>query len=482
MATRKDYTLIGVGASVQYGKGGGSIRWNTDRFESTSDGVTLAQLRVPTLPINDNDAASKIYVDNMAAGLDAKDSARAATTVAGTLLTSFSAGSTIDGVVLVAGDRILIKNQASAIENGIYDVTAGAPVRAIDADTGLELNGGSFIFVEEGTTLADTGWVVSSDGPVTIGVSNIDWVQFSAAGVITAGIGLTQTGTIFDVNIGATTITVDGTDDLIVNSSATPGQVLISAGVIGSESSWGAVDLANTNAITGLLPKINGGLNTDISAFADGSLIVTDNTNNDVNELTVGTNGNALIVTGGLPVWGRIDLSDGANSVVNILTEPNGGTGLGVYTQGDILVSDAANSLATLPLGTLGQTLQSDGTDAIWGAPLPASGSVVTITGNITFNGGASQALGSIPAGGRVIKVSVDITTAWDATETIEIGDAGLISRLMVASANDPEQAFIFSTDTNYTYVGATPIIATVSTANGATTGAGSATIQFIQP
>lgn len=482
MANRKDYTLVGVGQSVQYGKAGGSVVWNTDHFESTSDGIALAQLRVPTTPINDNDATSKIYVDSLASGVDAKASVRVATTVAGTLATSFAAGQTIDGVVLVAGDRILIKDQASAVENGIYDVTAGAPTRSLDADTGAELNGGSFVFVEEGTTLADTGWVVTSDGTIIIGVSNITWVQFSSAGILNFGIGLTQTGNTVNANIGATTVSVNGGDDLIVNSSATAGQTIISAGVVGTEATWGALDLANVNSITGLLPKLNGGLNTDITAFADGSMIVTDNTNGDVNELAVGTNGNALIVTAGLPTWGQINLADGVNSVTGILLEANGGTGLGVYTQGDILVSDAANSLAALPLGTNGQVLQSDGTDAIWGAPLPVSGAVMTISGPVTFNGGAAQPIGTVPAGGIVIKTSVDVTTIWDVTETIAIGDAGLASQLMVDTANDPEQAFIFSTDDNHTYAAATPVIATVSSGSGPSTGAATVIVQYIQP
>ena len=482
MANRKDYTLVGVGSSLQYGKAGGSVVWNVDHFESTSDGVILAQMRVPTTPVNNNDAASKIYVDSLASGVDAKNSVRVGTTVAGTLATSFAAGSTIDGIVLVAGDRILIKNQATASENGIYDVTAGTPTRSLDADTGAELNGGSFVFVEEGTTLADTGWVVTSDGVITIGTSPINWVQFSAAGVISAGVGLSMVGTVMNSNVGASTISVNGTNNLIVNSSATGGQTLISAGVVGTEATWGALDLANVNSITGLLPKLNGGLNTNITAFANGSMIVADNTNNKVNELAIGTNGNAMVVTAGLPVWGQINLADGTNSVTGILNEVNGGTGLGVYTRGDILVSNLANSLAALPLGTAGQVLQSDGADAIWGAPLPPSGSVVTVSGPVTFNGGAVQTIGSVPAGGIVIKVSIDVTTIWSSTETIAIGDAGLSSQLMVDTANDPELAFIYSTDVHHTYAAATPVIATVSSANTPASGAATVIVQYIQP
>ena len=125
MATRKDFTLGGLASSVQYGKGGGSLVWNTDHFESTSNGSTLAQLRVPLVPVDASDAASKDYVDSVAAGLDVKESVRVASTAALTLASDFEAGDVIDGVTLVAGDRILIKDQASNIENGIFVVIDG---------------------------------------------------------------------------------------------------------------------------------------------------------------------------------------------------------------------------------------------------------------------------------------------------------------------------------------------------------------------
>lgn len=130
-----------------------------------------------------NEIAVKSYVDGLVQGLSVKDSVRAATSVAGTLATSFEAGDTVGGVTLAEGDRILIKNQATASENGIYVVAAsGAPTRAADADpVASELEKGSYVLVTEGTYAA-TGWIVTaySGGATT-------WTQFSAANEYTAG-------------------------------------------------------------------------------------------------------------------------------------------------------------------------------------------------------------------------------------------------------------------------------------------------------
>jgi hypothetical protein len=183
--------------------------------------VTLNSLAPPTAAINMNgqyiqnllspvgvsDAATKSYVDNLTAGLSWKEAVRAATTANGTLASAFANGSVIDGVTLATGNRILIKNQTTQTENGIYTVNvSGAPTRATDADTTGDLEGAA-VFVMEGTTLADTGWVCTTNAPITIGSSNLTWAQFSGGAALTAGAGLVQNGNAFDVGAG-TGITV----------------------------------------------------------------------------------------------------------------------------------------------------------------------------------------------------------------------------------------------------------------------------------
>lgn len=147
-------------------------------------------------PSGSSDAANKNYVDTVAQGLDVKASVKAATTSSITL----SAASTIDGVLCGNGTRVLVKNQASPAENGIYVVSAaGAWSRAQDMDAWAEVPG-AFVFVEEGTTNADCGFVCTANTGGTLGTTAITWSQFSGAGTYTAGTGLTLTGTQFAVS------------------------------------------------------------------------------------------------------------------------------------------------------------------------------------------------------------------------------------------------------------------------------------------
>lgn len=154
-------------------------------------------------PVNIQDAATKNYVDSVAQGLDVKASVRCATTANITL----SGTQTIDGVSVVAGDRVLVKNQTAPAQNGIYVVAASTWSRSADADTWAELPG-AFTFVEEGTTNADTGWACTSNAGGTIGTTAITWAQFSGAGTYLAGNGLSLTGSTFAVVADGTSLTV----------------------------------------------------------------------------------------------------------------------------------------------------------------------------------------------------------------------------------------------------------------------------------
>ncbi|MEW5797319.1 MAG: hypothetical protein AB1772_13320 [Candidatus Zixiibacteriota bacterium] len=186
-----------------------------DQLAAPTAAVSLNNQKITSLanPTTDSDAATKAYADSIAQGLDFKASVRAATTANGALTTAFANGSVIDGVTLVTGNRILIKDQTTGSENGIYTVNAtGAPTRALDADSNTEVTSGMFAFVEEGTTNADTGWVLNNNGAITLGTTALAFTQFSSAGVPTAGTGLTKTGNTFAID--NTVATLAGTQTL----------------------------------------------------------------------------------------------------------------------------------------------------------------------------------------------------------------------------------------------------------------------------
>lgn len=162
------------------------------------------------------DGATVSQVNAAAAGLAPKDAVRAATTAAGALATDFDNLSVVDGVALATGDRILIKNQATASENGIYTVNAaGAPTRTTDADSSDDLRG-ALIPVEEGTTNANTLWMLTTDAPIVVDTTGLNFSQIGTM-TITAGGGLTLTGTTIDV--GAGTGIVVGVDTISIDTA-----------------------------------------------------------------------------------------------------------------------------------------------------------------------------------------------------------------------------------------------------------------------
>ena len=161
------------------------------------NGYKITNLADPT---NDQDAATKYYVDTVAQGLDVKASVLAATTANITL----SGAQTIDGVSVVAGDRVLVKNQTTQADNGIYVAASGAWARSADANTWDELVS-AYTFVEEGSTYADSGWVCTINKGGTLGTTPITFSQFSGAGTYLAGTGLTLTGNTFSITNTAVT-------------------------------------------------------------------------------------------------------------------------------------------------------------------------------------------------------------------------------------------------------------------------------------
>lgn len=199
-----DVTLTGTEANGDFLVYNGTA-WedrtvSLDELEAAEADVSLGGNKLTNVgtPTASTDAATKGYVDGVSLGLDVKQSVRAATTEEITL----SGEQTVDGVPLSAGDRVLVKDQTTAPEdNGIYVVSATAWSRSSDADAG-DLDAGAFVFVEEGTSYADTGWVLATNNPITVGTTELEFVQFSGAGTYTAGTGLTLSGSEFSISDG----------------------------------------------------------------------------------------------------------------------------------------------------------------------------------------------------------------------------------------------------------------------------------------
>jgi hypothetical protein len=362
-----------------------TVTVGTTSISLGSTSLTLGGLTSVTVtqdPVSALQLATKQYVDSVAQGLDAKASVVNASTVAftatyangtagvGATLTNAGtlAAFSADGVTNSVGDRVLIKSQGTSAQNGIYTVTTAGSgsvawvlTRATDMDTWAEVPN-SFVFVESGSTQADTGWVCTSNAGGTMGTTAITWVQFSGAGTYTAGTGLTLTGTQFSLTapvttaLGGTGSTSALTQYGVVYGSTTSAMSTTSAGtstqVLHGNASgaptWGAVAL--TTDVSGTLPVGNGGTGVatltglaygnGTSAFTAasaaqvvaviGSTAVTNATNASNVALTAGSGSTNYLVysataTGNVPEYTSTGLT--YNATNNAITGGiNGGT------------------------------------------------------------------------------------------------------------------------------------------------------------
>ena len=267
--------------------------------------VDMSSARVTSVadPTGAQDAATKAYVDAVKTGLDVKDSVSVASTAdlstftynngAGTLTAPSAAATTIDGVTLTANMRVLIKDQDPGTENGIYKVTTAGSgtdttvlTRADDANVAAELTGGTFVFVEQGTTNGDAGFVFTHNGTPTIGTTALTVTQFSGAGSITAGDGLGQSGTTLSVSVDDSSIEINS-DTLRVKALGITNAMLAGSIALGSK-------------VTGTLPIANGG--TGLSSYTAGDMVYYASSTS-FTKLGIGGDGTFLTSDGSAPSW-----------------------------------------------------------------------------------------------------------------------------------------------------------------------------------
>ena len=240
-----------------------------DQMTPPTASLSMNSQRVTSVgaPTSDTDAATKAYVDSTKEGLSVKEPVRVATTASIAIATDLQNGDVIDGVTLATGDRVLLKDQTTGSENGIYDVVAsGSGTRSDDFNSSVETVPGSFVWVNEGSANGDVQYVLTTNGPITLNTTSLTWTIFTSASTLSAGNGLAKSGNEFSVDLDANPGLALSASGLKVDATIAGTGLTFSSGVINRDT----IDL--TADITGTLPLANGGTNATSASGAKTSL------------------------------------------------------------------------------------------------------------------------------------------------------------------------------------------------------------------
>lgn len=435
----------------------------------TAGTITATAVTGLSDPVNASDAANKGYVDAARSGLDVKQSVRVASTANVTVTYSATGGTsnrgqitaapdTLDGVSLASGDRILLKDQTTGAQNGIWVVSTlgsgsnGVWDRATDFDTDAEVTGGAFTFVEEGTVNGDSGFVLTTNNPITIGGASgtaLVWAQFSGSGTITAGNGLTKTGSTLDVVGTADRITANA--DSIDIAATYAGQTsIVTLGTIAT-GTWSATTIAVNKGGTGL------------TSYAVGDIVYADGATSLAKLAAVAT-GNVLL-SGGVttaPSWGKVGLT---THVSGTLPVANGGTGATTFTANGILYGNTTSAVQVTAAGTQYQVLQAGASGVPTFGALNLS-QAAAITGTLPIASGGTGATSAadartnlavptrytaaVAAGSTSATVTHNLNTTDVIVEVYEVsGGATVVCDVSRASANAVTLGFSTAPTTN---------------------------------
>lgn len=402
-----------------------------DEMANPTSSVDLNSQKITNLatPTAASDAATKGYVDAAQQGLDVKDSVKAATTANITL----SGTQTVDGVALSVGDRILVKNQSTGSENGIYVVASGSWSRAADADADSEVTAGLFTFVEEGTVNGDAGFSLTTNGSITVGTTALSFSQFSGAGNITGGDGIQKSGSELSIDAKANGGLVIESSELAVDlgASSITGTLAISDGGTGGTSASAA--RTNLGVAIGSDVQAHGDVLDDLSGLTQAANKgIYFDTANSAATFNLTSAGRALLddddasaqrTTLGLAIGSDVQAYDaelaalaGLTSAANKLAYFTGSgtadlTDLSAYAR--TLLDDANASSARTTLGVaIGSDVQA------YNASLATIGSLSTSDGNFIVGNGSSFTVES----GSTARTSLGLgTIATQAANNVSI-------------------------------------------------------------